>query len=183
MMADPALVASTLLDGMDCLALVVDSEGRVLFANRVADERLGASVETPRKVWAELRSVAAAAIANREERARVVLRSVPGGNAWRGLIWHLEHGRAGVVLWPAGISEGDAAVLASRLRLGPSDARLAVRILAGKSNAEIADAFRLNINTVKARIARLFRRVAVDNRGAFVALAMAHLREEQTRDR
>jgi DNA-binding CsgD family transcriptional regulator len=173
-MLDRVAAALTLLDGMECLALILDGQGRVVFANRAAVEKLRPAEETAARLATELRPIALGG-----QRARVVLNSLPGSCAWRGHVWPVEGDHTAALLWPAGIRSGDAAVLAARLGLSADDARLAVRVLAGKTNGELARALRLNINTMKARVARMYQRVGVGSRGAFVALAMAHLREER----
>ena len=65
--------------------------------------------------------------------------------------------------WPGrqfGLTEGEAASLAL--------------LLQGLSNAEIADLLYVNVNTVKARLKNVFRKIEVDNRVRAAVWAMRH---------
>lgn len=128
-----------LLDELDDVIGVLRPNGVPIFANRAAKEALsahGRTLEGP--VCAPVQDVVKAVLQDRMDRREVVIEPSAAGPRWRGHVRRFGDGQVLLMLHREAQRPTTTARVAAVLNLEASEARLAVAVAQGRTNAEIA---------------------------------------------
>jgi len=89
----------------------------------------------------------------------------------RGTVLRLSGRRAAMLLRRETVRQAELHQLfMTRFGLRASEARIALRVYRGMSNAEIAKAFKVKVGTIRVRITRLYQRLGVKRRAQLIVL-------------
>ena len=97
-----------------------------------------------------------------------MLLELPSGSRWRGRFWRFDSNHVALVLHPEARRPGAVARLAAALELEPAEARLALHVAGGRTNAEIAELIGVRETTIVGRLHVLTRKLGVRGRVGLV---------------
>jgi DNA-binding CsgD family transcriptional regulator len=162
-----------ILDDLHELIAVLDPDGSLHFANRAAREVLPLFTSEP------VRALADRVRRDGRERRGVVVEA--DGGRWRGRFWLADEHRVAVMLHREVRRRTIVDRLAIGLGLDAAEARLALRVAEGRSDADIGELVGSSAGAVHGRVDQLLRKLGAHRRSeiaAQVACCLAAAEEE-----